>query len=124
MSVSVSSVEAARPEALTTAAGGLGAKITQLNATIDAQRKALGDLHNGWQGVAANAALARAGIDLSRQIALRDRLMITQQVLQTGGSHLAQVRSAVLQIVGSLRAKGWRSPTTASPSRPRICPSR
>lgn len=108
MSVSVSSVEAARPEALTTAAGGLGAKITQLNTTIDAQRKALGDLKNGWQGVAAVAALARAGIDLSRQIVLRDRLMITQQVLQTGGSHLAQVRSAVLQIVGSLRAKGWQ----------------
>jgi hypothetical protein len=108
MSVSVSSVEAARPEALTTAAGGLGAKITQLNTTIDAQRKALGDLQNGWHGMAANAALARAGIDLSRQIVLRDRLMITQQVLQTGGSQLTQVRSAVVQVVGSLRAQGWQ----------------
>lgn len=108
MSVSVSSVDAARPEALTTAAVRLGAKITELNSTIDGQRNALLDLQNGWQGIAANAALARAEIDLAKQTDLRDRLILTQQVLQTGGSHLTQVRSAILQVVTSLRAQGWQ----------------
>lgn len=108
MSVSVSVVDAARPEALTTAAAGLGVKITELNTTIDAQRNALLDLQKGWQGIAADAALARAEIDLARQTALRDRLMLAQQVLQTGGSHLTQVRSAILQVVTSLRAQGWQ----------------
>jgi hypothetical protein len=108
MSVSVSVVEAARPEALTTAAADLGVKVTELNTTIDAQRNALRDLQNGWQGMAADAALARAEIDLAKQTALRDRLLLTQQVLQTGGAHLTQVRSALLQVVASLRAQGWQ----------------
>lgn len=108
MSVSVSSVDAARPEALTTAAAHLGPKITELNSTIDAQRNALVDLQNGWQGIAANAALARAERDLAKQTDLRDRLILAQQVLQTGGSHLTQVRSAILQVVTSLRAQGWQ----------------
>ncbi len=108
MTVSVSLVETTRPEALTTAATQLGGKVAQLNSTIDAQRNALRDLQGGWQGTAADAALARGQRDLAEQTGLRDRLTQAQQVLQAGGTHLAQARSAILGIVNSLRGQGWQ----------------
>jgi uncharacterized protein YukE len=108
MAVSVSLVETTQPEALTTAATSLGGKVEQLTSTIDAQRSALRDLQRSWQGEAAKAALARAERDLAKQTGFRDRLARAQQVLQTGGTHLAQARSALLGIVNSLRGQGWQ----------------
>ena len=108
MTVSVSLVETTRPEALTTAATQLGGKVAQLNSTIDEQRNALRDLRGGWQGTAANAALGRGERDLAKQTGLRDRLTQAQQVLQAGGTHLAQARAAILSIVNSLRGQGWQ----------------
>ena len=108
MAVSVSLVETTRPEALTTAATQLGGKVAQLNSTIDAQRNALRDLQGGWQGTAADAALAKGQRDLAKQTGLRDRLTQAQQVLQAGGTHLSQARAAILGIVNSLRGQGWQ----------------
>jgi uncharacterized protein YukE len=108
MSVSVSLVEATRPEELTTAARNLGGKVAQLNSIIDAQRNALRDLQGGWEGEASQAALARAERDLAMQTGFRDRLAQAQQILQTGGTHLAQARSALLGIVSTLRGQGWQ----------------
>lgn len=108
MAVSVSLVEATRPEELTTAATNLGGKVAQLNSTIDAQRNAVRDLQSGWEGAASEAALARAERDLAKQTGFRDRLARAQQVLQTGGTHLAQARSALLGIVNTLRGQGWQ----------------
>jgi uncharacterized protein YukE len=108
MAMSVSRVEATRPEVLTTAATNLGGKVARLNSTIDAQRNTLPDLQRSWQGAAAQAALSRAERDLAKQTDFRDRLAQTQQILQTGGTHLAQARSAILGIVNSLRRQGWQ----------------
>ena len=108
MAVSVSLVETTQPEALTTAATQLGGRVAQLNSTIDAQRNALRDLQGGWQGSAADAARSRGERDLAKQTGFRDRLAQAQQVLQTGGTHLAQARSALLGIVNSLRGQGWQ----------------
>jgi uncharacterized protein YukE len=108
MTVSVSLVETTRPEALTTAATQIGGKVAQLNSTIDAQRNALRGLQGSWQGTAADAALARGQRDLAKQTGLRDRLTQAQQVLQAGGTHLAQARAAILGIVNSLRGQGWQ----------------
>jgi uncharacterized protein YukE len=108
MAVSVSLVETTRPEELTTAATNLGGKVAQLNSTIDTQRNALRDLQGGWEGEASQAALARAERDLAKQTGFRDRLAQAQQILQTGGTHLAQTRSALLGIVNTLRGQGWQ----------------
>lgn len=108
MTMSVSLVETTRPEALTTAATQIGGKVAQLNSTIDAQCNALRDLRGGWQGAAADAALAKGQRDLAKQTGLRDRLTQAQQVLQAGGTHLAQARAAILGIVNSLRGQGWQ----------------
>jgi WXG100 family type VII secretion target len=108
MAVSVSLVETTRPEELTTAATNLSGKVAQLNSTIDTQRNALRDLQGGWEGEASQAALARAERDLAKQTGFRDRLAQAQQILQTGGTHLAQTRSALLGIVNTLRGQGWQ----------------
>jgi uncharacterized protein YukE len=108
MSVSVSVVEATRPEALTTAAGSLVGKVAQLDSTIEAQREAIRDLKSGWQGAAADAAVSSAERDLAKQAGLRNRLAQAQQVLQTGGTHLVQARSAILGTVNALRGQGWQ----------------
>ena len=108
MANSVSLVETTHPEALTTAATKLGGKVAQLNSTIDVQRNALRDLHSSWQGAAAEAALSSAERDLAKQTGFRDRLAQAQRVLQTGGTHLAQARLALMGIVTSLRGQGWQ----------------
>jgi uncharacterized protein YukE len=108
MSVSVSVVEATNPEALTTSATNLGGKVAQLNSTIEAQRNAVRDLKGGWQGTAADAALARAERDLAKQTGFRDRLQQAQRALQTGGTYLGQAKGALVGIVNTLRAQGWQ----------------
>ncbi len=108
MTLSVSLVEATRPEELTTAATNLGGKLAQLNSTIDAQRTAVRDLEGGWQGTAADAALARAERDLAKQTGFRDRLQQAQRALQTGGTYLGQAKGALVGIVNTLRSQGWQ----------------
>jgi uncharacterized protein YukE len=108
MAVSVSVVEATRPEELTTAATNLGGKVAQVNSTIEAQRTAVRDLKGGWQGAAADAALARAERDLAKQTGFRDRLQQGQRALQTGGTYLGQAKGALVGIVNTLRSQGWQ----------------
>jgi uncharacterized protein YukE len=108
VTVSVSVVEATRPEELTSAATNLGGKVAQLNSTIEAQRTAVRDLKGGWQGTAADAALARAERDLAKQTGFRDRLQQAQRALQTGGTYLGQAKGALVGIVNTLRAQGWQ----------------
>ena len=49
-----------------------------------------------------------ASVTSAKQTGLRDRLTQAQQVLQAGGTHLAQARAAILGIVNSLRGQGWQ----------------
>jgi hypothetical protein len=93
---------------LTSAATNLGGKVAQLNSTIEAQRTAVRDLKGGWQGTAADAALARAERDLAKQTGFRDRLQQAQRALQTGGTYLGQAKGALVGIVNTLRAQGWQ----------------
>lgn len=123
MSVSVSVVEATRPEALTSAAGSLVGKVAQLDSTLEAQREAIRDLKGGWQGTAADAALSRAERDLAKQAGFRNRLAQAQQVLQIGGTHLAQARSAILGIVNALRGQGWQVSDNGVATPPPTLPS-
>lgn len=108
MAVTLSTVEATRPEELNTAATNVGGKVTQLNSTIDAQRNALRELQSSWRGTASEAAMTRAERNLGEQTKFRDHLEQVQKTLQTGGTHLSQARSAILGVVNSLRSQGWQ----------------
>jgi len=61
--VSVSTVEASNPDALTAAAGRLTPKIAALDATITTQRAALVRLNAAWQGTFRCVTFARADVD-------------------------------------------------------------
>ena len=108
MSVTLSTVEASRPEQLVASASDLGARISVLDATIAAQRQSLAHLGAAWQGQAADAAIAKAQQNLDQQEELRARLSALQQALQTGGAQLSEARTALLDIVDTLRGTGWQ----------------
>jgi hypothetical protein len=108
LSVTVSTVQASRPEQLVAAAVDLGGRISALDAVMAAQRQALADLRASWQGQAAAAAVARAEQDLNRQEDLRARLSALRQALQSGGTQLSFTRSGLLSVVEMLRRTGWQ----------------
>ncbi|MBU9762255.1 alpha/beta hydrolase [Mycobacterium sp. TNTM28] len=107
MSVTVSTVEASRPQQLVAAAADLGTKISTLDATMNAQRQALAQLRASWEGQAASAAIAKAEQNLDQQEELRARLSALQQALQSGGTQMGYLRTGLLATVEMLRAVGW-----------------
>ncbi|MGY4653980.1 alpha/beta hydrolase [Mycobacterium sp. URHB0021] len=122
MSVSVSTVEASNPDALTAAAGRLTPKIAAVDATIATQRAALVRLKAAWQGTGSDAAVAMAEKNLGQQEALRGRLHGLQSVLQNGGTQLSSARDGLLRIVKTLRAMGWTVSDDGPASAPRFPP--
>jgi hypothetical protein len=107
LSVTVSTVEASDPQALTAAADQLGGKIADLDGIIADQRQALEQLRSAWQGAAAEAAIAKAERDLTEQLRMRARLESARTALARGGAQLDAIRSGLLGLVGTLRAAGW-----------------
>jgi uncharacterized protein YukE len=107
VSVTVSTVEASHPEALTDAANQLGTKVTQLDGLIADQRRTLDDLESSWHGQASAAAIAKGEANLQHQTALRGRLQAVQAALQSGGGQLSSARDALRNVVDGLRAVGW-----------------
>ena len=108
LSVTVSTVEASRPEQLVASASVLGGKISALDAVVASQRQALSVLRESWQGQAATAAVAKAEHNLDQQEELRARLSALQQALQSGGGRLSSTRTALVSFVTGLRSTGWQ----------------
>lgn len=108
MAVSISAVEASQPARLVNAAADVGAMASRLDSLIETQREAVAELRDGWTGVAADAAIARGEQNLASQEALRDTLKALQGVLFSGGGQLDSARTALLNMVGGLRAQGWQ----------------
>ncbi|BBY27242.1 alpha/beta hydrolase [Mycolicibacterium sediminis] len=106
--MTVSTVEASRPDRLVAAASDLGGKISALDAEIASQRQALAALRASWQGQAATAAIAKAEQTLNQQEDLRARLSALQQVLRSGGTQMSETRTALLVVVEMLRHTGWQ----------------
>lgn len=106
--MTVSTVQASRPEQLVAAAADLGTKIVTLDATMTTQRQALAHMRTSWQGQAASAAIIKAEQNLNRQEELRARLSALQQALNAGGIQLGFTRNGLLATVGMLRAVGWQ----------------
>jgi uncharacterized protein YukE len=108
VATSISAVEASRPDRLVSAAADVGAQTAQLDSLISAQRESVVKLREGWSGSAADAAVSRAEQNLAGQEALRDKLQALQGVLATGGGQLDSTRTALLDMVESLRSHGWQ----------------
>jgi hypothetical protein len=81
---------------------------SQLDRLIAAQRDSVAELRDGWTGTAADAAIARGEQNLASQEELRDNLQTLQGVLSSGGGQLNSARTALLDMVGELRAQGWQ----------------
>ena len=122
MSVTVSTVQASRPEQLVASAAELGTKISTLDATIAAQRQALAHMRASWQGRAASAAISKAEQNLNRQEELRARLSALRQALQSGGTQMASTRTALLSVVEMLRAVGWQVADDGTATAPPLPP--
>ena len=108
VSISISAVEASQPERLVSAAAEVGAQTTQLDNLISTQRDSVNRLREEWSGSAADAAVSRGERNLATQEALREKLQTLQGVLATGGGQLRSTRTALLDMVGSLRSQGWQ----------------
>lgn len=108
MTVTIPQVEASRPEGLTESAAQLGEKAAGLASQIDTQRATLTDLKAGWQGPAADAAVAKAQPTLRQMRQIHDALNAAQTVLTEGGSALTLTRTTVLQTVAQLSGQGWQ----------------
>ena len=108
MAVTIPQVEASRPEGLSQSATELGQKASGLTSQIDRQRATLAGLQAGWQGTAADAAIAKAQPTLQRMQRVHDALMKAQTVLQQGGATLTQTRMTVLHTVSQLSGQGWQ----------------
>ncbi|ANE78364.1 alpha/beta hydrolase [Mycobacterium adipatum] len=122
MSVTVSTVQASRPEQLVAAATELGTKIAALDTTMAAQRQALAQMRAGWQGQAASTAIIKAEQNLNRQEELRARLSALRQALTTGGIQLGFTRNGLLTTVAMLRAVGWQVAEDGAATAPPLPP--
>lgn len=108
MPVTISQVEASRPETLTASAAELSRQTTGLQAQIDVQRATIDRLRDGWDGTAADAAVAKAQPTLSRMQQVHDALNRTQSVMADGGEQLVQSRTALLRMVDQLKGQSWQ----------------
>jgi len=106
MSATISLVEAADPQGLTAAAAQLQTKITHLDTIITAERSALAALAGGWEGTAADAALARGEQHLAQQEQLRTRLTSLQATLADAGANLSALRTRILDVAAQARSLG------------------
>lgn len=106
MTVTIPVVAATNPATLSDAAAQLQGKIGQLDTSIATQRRTLADLAAGWQGTASAAAVANAEKTLARLTELRDRLQAIQSTLSSGGTNLAPLRQAVVDVTQQAVALG------------------
>lgn len=106
MTVTISTVTASNPAALSDAAAQLQGKIGQLDGLINTQRSALTGLAGAWKGTAADAAQARGNKNLEVQMELKTRLENTQTALRVGGANLTPLRTEILNVAKQAMSLG------------------
>ncbi|MGE2833849.1 alpha/beta hydrolase [Mycobacterium sp. SMC-4] len=104
--VTISTVEASDPPALTASAEQLRAKATALTDEIARQRHALATMRDAWQGAAADAATARAEADLDRQQLTVTRLNTMATALASAGANLGALRTEILAMANQAAMLG------------------
>lgn len=105
---SIPEVQASRPDHLTQAAARVGSSASALADQISTQRRNLDQLRDGWRGMAADAAIAKAQPTLERMQTAHNALQNLRAALQAGGDQLTQSRHTVLQTVDQLKRQGWQ----------------
>lgn len=108
MPVTIPQVEASHPEGLTHAGTAMGRSAAGLNERINQQQSTLNSLKSGWQGAAADAAIAKAGPTLQHMQQLQRSMATVQSTLQQGGATLGQIRTDVMHTADQLRNQGWQ----------------
>lgn len=94
--VTISTVEATDPSALSSAAERLRATAAVVTDEVARQRRSLETLRNAWQGAAAAAAIARAEADLTRHQEMVTRLTAMATALGSAGTNLGALRTQIL----------------------------
>ncbi|OMC36545.1 hypothetical protein A5740_06045 [Mycobacterium sp. GA-1841] len=98
MTVTISTVTASNPSALSDSAAQLQGKIDRLDELIGNQRQLLASLAADWKGTAADAALAAGNKNLRQLVDLQSRLANIQTALKSGESNLTPLRSEILNV--------------------------
>ncbi|BBX89328.1 WXG100 family type VII secretion target [Mycolicibacterium boenickei] len=106
-SVTISVVEASRPEQLVAEAANMGRAATAVAAQMDSHRGVVSKLRNAWEGSSADAAVRSADETTVRQQKLHDTLTRTQTALRDGGNQLGATRKTIVDNVAQLKQQGW-----------------
>ncbi|WKG02329.1 alpha/beta hydrolase [Mycolicibacterium sp. HK-90] len=106
MTVTISTVTASNPAALSDSATQLRGKVEQLDMQISRQRQILTDLGDDWKGAAADAAIAGGNRNLERLEGLRSRLENIQIALKSGEANLTPLRTEILNIAKQAMSLG------------------
>lgn len=114
--VTISQVEAARPDGLTQSGAAMGQSAAGLNERINQQQGALDTLKSGWQGAASDSAIAKAVPILTHMQQMQKAMAVLQTTLQEGGVTLSGIRTNVLNNVDQLRGQGWQVASDGSVS--------
>lgn len=107
MTLTVSRVLTACPEALIDAAGQVGLSATAAEADISGERANLVTLAGNWGGSAATAAQLHGAELLAGQERYRAKLLAMQQVLASGGATLSEIRGELAALVTGDLATFW-----------------
>lgn len=108
MTLTVSRVLTARPEALIDAAGRVESSAAAAAADIAGERANLVTLAGNWGGSAATAAQLHGAELLAGQERYRAKLLAMQQVLTGGGAELGEIRTQLAALVTGDLATFWQ----------------
>jgi len=104
VAVTISQVEASRPENLVAAAAEVGAAAAELESWIDRERLQLTRLASDWRGSASDTALEHATEMFGDQQIYGDRLNLLHTAMSAGGARLGGIRRRVVALVSSPEA--------------------
>ena len=106
--ISISDVEASRPDLLLAAGQQTGASVATLRAQLSKGDREISQMTQTWTGDASTAASANGRRILGQQGKTVDALARVQSVLSTGGGELQSAKQTIGQQVSQLQQKGWQ----------------
>lgn len=106
MVATLSIVEGTQPSQLLVSAGQQDGKAAELATQTAAFQSALDAVRAAWQGGAADAALTKAEVELTRQRGMHAKLTNYAAALRYGGVNLDPLRSQILAMAAQARALG------------------
>ncbi|WP_395306809.1 hypothetical protein V4U86_15195 [Mycobacterium sp. AMU20-3851] len=102
--MTISEVEASRPDDLVAAAGEVASAAADLESWIDRERLQLTRLASDWRGSASDTAREHATEMFGDQEIYADRLKLLHAAMSSGGAQLGGIRRRVMALVSSPEA--------------------